>query len=268
MGALNAAARRWLVLAALLAWPLGAGAELVRVEAIGSVALGAGSKGGATARQQALEAGIREAIGRVGEELAVQAGATASPGDVRSVLDPEWKRFAIAYRILEDRGEREPLLESNPGAQREYVVAVEVEVDRDRVRAQLVEAGIVARAGEPAGRRGLRIRFEGVDSYPLWTKIRTALAARGGAIEAREFSPGRIVAVLDTDESGDAVVARLAGALGPDFEIGNGGMDGEGLRVSIARRLPAEGLGAEPAPALQEPAAPPGTGAAPPPVSR
>lgn len=268
MGALNAAARQILILSAVLGWPIGAAAELVRVEAIGSVALGAGSKGGATARQQALEAGIREAIGRVGEELAVQAGATAAPSDVRGVLDPEWKRFAVAYRILEDRGEREPLLESNPGAQREYVVAVEVEVDRDRVRAQLVEAGIVARPGAPAGRRGLRIRFEGVDSYPLWTKLRTALAARGGAIEAREFSPGRIVAVLDTDESGDAVVARLAGALGPDFEVANGGMDGEGLRISIARRLPAELPGDDPAPALREPATPPAAEASPPPASR
>ncbi|MCU0670983.1 MAG: hypothetical protein MUF70_16770, partial [Myxococcota bacterium] len=192
MGALKAFAR-WsagvgVALALASFAPPRAGAELVRMEAIGSVSLGAGSKGGATARQQALEAGIREAIGRVGEELATQAGATAGPLDVRTALAPEWKRFAVAYRILEDRGEREPLLETNPGAQREYVVVVEVEVDRARVRAQLVEAGIVARTGQAAGRRGLRIRFDGVDSYPLWTKIRTSLAARGGAIEPREFS--------------------------------------------------------------------------------
>ena len=39
-------------------------AELVRVEAVGSVPLAAGSTGGATARQAALEAGV------LGEELA------------------------------------------------------------------------------------------------------------------------------------------------------------------------------------------------------
>lgn len=272
MGALKAFARWSVGIGAALALasfaPPGAGAELVRMEAIGSVSLGAGSKGGATARQQALEAGIREAIGRVGEELATQAGATASPFDVRTALAPEWKRFAVAYQILEDRGEREPLLETNPGAQREYVVVVEVEVDRARVRAQLVEAGIVARSGQVAGRRGLRIRFDGVDSYPLWTKIRTSLAARGGAIEPREFSPGRIVAVLDTDESGDAVVGRLAGALGPDFEVSSGGEDGEGLRVSIARRLPPELPEADLGEAVPQPATPPAAGSPPSPPSR
>lgn len=267
MGALRALGIGIALAWALLAPPRVA-AELLRVEAIGSVALGAGSKGGATARQQALEAGIREAIGRVGEELATQAGATASPADVRSALAPEWRRFAAAYRILEDRGEREPLLETNPGAQREYVVVVEAEIDRDRVRAQLVEAGIVARSGQAAGRRGLRIRFEGVDSYPLWTKIRTALAGRGGAIEAREFVPGRIVAVLDTDESGDAVVGRLAGALGPDFEVSNGGEDGEGLRVSIARRLAPELPQAGPDGEVPEVATPPAAGSPPGPPSR
>lgn len=252
--------------AAFLAWallaPPGAIAELVREEAIGSVALGAGSKGGGTARQQALEEGVREAIARVGEELAVQAGATATPAEVRAVLAPEWKRFAVAYRLLEDRGERAPLLESNPGAQGEYVVVVEVEVDRERVRARLVEAGILGRPGV-AGRRGLRIRLEGVDSYPLWTKIRTALAARGGAVTPREFAPGQIVAVIDTDESGDAVVGRLAGALGPDFEVSNGGLDGDGLRISVARRLAPEEPGAASPGAPRQPATPPAAEASP-----
>jgi hypothetical protein len=268
MGALRAIgigiALAWLLLLA----PPRAVADLVRMEAIGSVALGAGSKGGATARQQALEAGIRDAIGRVGEELARQAGSPAPPADVHAALARDWKRFAAAYRILEDRGEREPLLEANPGAQREYVVAVEVEVDRERVRAELVEAGILTRPGAMAGRRALRIRLEGVESFLLWTKIRAALAARGGAIEAREFAPGHIVAVLETDESGDAVVGRLAGALGPDFDVATGGQDGEGLRVSIARRLPPELPGEDPAPGLPQPATPPAAGTLAPPSSR
>lgn len=267
MGALRAFGCGAVLVAALLVAGVAA-AELVRVEAVGSVALGAGSKGGATARQQALEAGIREAVGRVGAEIAVQAGATATPEAVHAALAPGWKRFAAAYRILEDRGEREPLLEANPGAQREYVVAVEVEVDRDRVRAELVEAGIVARPGQAAGRRSLRIRFAGVDSYPLWTKIRAALGGRGGAVAAREFAPGSIVAVLDTDESADAVVARLAGALGPDFAVSSGGEDGDGLRLSIARTVPPELPGAVPEAEVLQPATPPAAEAPSPPPSR
>lgn len=271
MGALRIFAFGAVLGAALVGALLVAGvanAELVRVEAIGSVALGAGSKGGATARQQALEAGIRDAIGRVGAELAVQAGATATPEAVHAALAPEWKRFAAAYRILEDRGERALLLETNPGAQREYVVAVEVEVDRDRVRAQLVEAGIVARPGQAAGRRTLRIHFAGVDSYPLWTKIRAALGGRGGAVAAREFAPGSIIAVLDTDESGDAVVARLAGALGPDFAVSSGGENGDGLRLSIARTVPPALPGEAPGGAVLEPATPSAAEGSPPLPSR
>lgn len=267
MGPLKRVASRSAGIAAVAAWALlavpPARADLVHMEAIGSVALGAGSKGGATARQQALEAGIRDAVGRLGAEVAIQAGSSASPADVHTALAPHWKRFAVAYQILEDRGEREPLLEANPGAQREYVVVVEVEIDRDRVRAQLVEAGLVARPGAPAARRGLRIRFAGVDSYPLWTKIRTALAARGGAVEAREFAPGEIVAVLDTDESADAVVGRLAGALGPDFGVANGGLDAEGLRISVTRMLPPAAAAEAPAEAALGAATPAATEAPP-----
>lgn len=247
MGALKRRAGALAVLL-LFAVPAPALAELVRVEAIGSVPLGAASAGGATARQDALEAGIREAVERTAIGLATQAGSTAPPDAVRAALAGQWKSYAVSYRILEDRGERTPLLETNPGAQREYVVSVEVEIDQGRVRSQLAKSGLLASPGTTrAPTRGVRIALEGVESYPLWLRIRSALGARGGAVRPLEFSRARILAEVDTDEDAGTVVERLGRALGEDFALSPLGPDGDALRVAVVRRTVPE-----------EPAAPPG----------
>jgi hypothetical protein len=213
-------------------------AELVRVEAVGSVPLGAASSGGAAARQAALEAGIREAIERSAMDLARQAGASPDPDAVRAAIGSDPKGLAARYRILEDRGERAPLLESSPGAQREYVVAVEVEVDRAALRARLVRAGIVTGAAAPAGAGAHRIVLEGVDAYAVWARARDALTAKGEKIAAVEFAPGRIVATLGAPESERALVTRIAAGLGEGFEVSPLGSDGDAVRVGIARRPP------------------------------
>jgi hypothetical protein len=249
--------------AAALALGATARAEVVRVEAIGSVPLGAASAGGATARQDALEAGIREAVERTAVGLAAQAGSTASPDAVRAALGGQSKRFAVGYRILEDRGERAPLLETSPGAQREYVVAVEVEVDQGRLRSQLASAGVLAIAGSQGPSRSVRLALEGVDSYPLWQRIRAALAARGGAVRPLEFTRARVLAEVETDEQPGAVMERLGRALGEDYALSPLGTDGDVLRVGIARVVPE--APAEPPPAspgeLGAGGAPPGGGA-------
>ena len=234
--------------------PGGAQAELVRVEAVGSVPLGAASRGGAEARQEALEAGIREAVERTALDLAKQAGSTADAEAVRAAVgDP--KPLAARYKILEDRGERAPLLESSPGAEREYVVAVEVEVDRDALRSRLTSAGVLgaARAAETGGAR--RVVLEGVDSYSLWTRIRDALAARGGAVRLLEFAPGRIVAELGADEGAGSLVSRLAAGLGERFDVQPLGTDGDAIRIGIVRRPAPET--AEPQPTEVAPRAEP-----------
>lgn len=251
------ASARW-TLGALLAAILigGAGpvcAELVRVEAIGSVPLGAASSGGSVARQAALEAGIREAITRSAVDLARQAGSSADPEAVRNALGPDPKSLAARYRILEDRGERTPLLESSPGAEREYVVAVEVEVDRAMLRSRLAQAGLLGAASPASAGGATRIVLEGVDSYAVWSRIRDALSAKGERVSGVEFAPGRIVAVLGAPESEGALVARVSAGLGEAFEVQPLGSDGDAFRIGVARRPPPEepAFGAEldPAPA-------------------
>jgi hypothetical protein len=234
----------------------GARAELVRVEAVGSVALGAASRGGAEARQEALEAGIHEAVERTALELAHQAGSNADDEAVRAAIGTDAKSFVARYKILEDRGERAPLLETNPGAQREYVVTVEVEVDRSQLRSRLAKAGLVAATATATTSSGSRrVVLEGVDSYPLWLRIREALAARGGAVRPLEFSPGRIVADLGGDESLGSVASRLSVGLGEAFEVRPlGESDGE-LHIGVTRRPPPDDAAQSPATPGAAPAA-------------
>jgi hypothetical protein len=215
-------------------------AELVRVESVGSVPLAAGSSGGASARQAALEAGVREAVERAAADLASQAGASASQDSVRAALGSDLLVYASQFRILEDRGERAPLLEQSPAAQREYVVTVETHVDRSRLRSHLQQEGLLGAPAQPGERRALRIAFDGVDSYPLWKRIERALAARGGAVRPLEFARGRIVAEVETQEEGGALVGRLGTGLGTDFEVRSVGMDGDTLLVAIAPRVAPE----------------------------
>ena len=221
------------------------GAELVRVESVGSVPLAAGSTGGATARQAALEAGVREAVERAALDLASQAGAGASAEAVRAALGTDLLLYASRFRILEDRGERAPLLEQSPGAQREYVVTVEAYLERSRLRARLQQAGLLGAQPPPGARRAVRIAFEGVDSYRLWKRIERALAARGGAVRPLEFAHGRIVAEVETAEEGGSLVGRLGAALGDTLEVRSAGTDGETMLITVAARIP---LDAEPSP--------------------
>jgi hypothetical protein len=215
-------------------------AELVRVESVGSVPLAAGSSGGASARQAALEAGVREAVERAAVDLASQAGASASQDSVRAALGTDLLAYASQFRILEDRGERTPLLEQSPAAEREYVVTVETHVDRSRLRSRLQQAGLLGAPAQPGARRALRIAFDGVDSYPLWKRIERTLGARGGAVRPLEFARGRIVAEVETAEDGGALVGRLGTGLGADFEVRPLGMDGDMLLVAIASRAAPE----------------------------
>jgi hypothetical protein len=229
-------------------------AELVRVESVGSVPLGAASKGGATARQAALEAGVRDAVARAATDLASQAGSSAGPEAIRAALGNDLLLYAAQFRILEDRGERAPLLEQGPGAEREYVVTVEAYVERAKVRSRLVAAGLLGAPVQPGSRRALRIALQGVDSYPLWERIERALGARGGAVRPLEFSRGRILAEVETEEEAGAVVGRLGTALGEAVEVRSAGMEGETLLVAIAPRAAPGGAPSNPAVPASEPA--------------
>lgn len=242
-----------------------ASAELVRVESVGSVPLAAGATGGATARQAALEAGVREAVERAATDLAAQAGSSAKPEAVRAALGGDLLLYASSFRIVEDRGERAPLLEQSPSAELEYVVMVETHVDRSRIRSKLQQAGLIVAAPKPEARRSLRIAFEGIDSYPVWKRIQRVLSARGGGARPLEFGHHRVVAEVATDEEASALIGRLGAALSDSLELRSVGMDGETLLVAVKVPGAAEATGAAPDPSTA-PVAPPSDSAPAPPA--
>jgi hypothetical protein len=244
------------VAAAALAFALAAGArtaaaaDLVRVEGVGAVP--AGSE---TARQDAIDAGVREAVLRVAADLAREGGATTDdPDALRAALGSDLFSYAVRYELREDRGERAAQLVQQPGVDREYDVVVAVQVDRGRVRERLMRAGLL---GPPAGgvTRTLSVTFDGVDHYPTWERLQRALLARGGAVRPVEFARGTVVAEIDTDESNDALVQRLRRAVGDSLGLAVESSEGATLRLravpaaSPVLDVPGGGAAAPPAPA-------------------
>lgn len=219
-----------------------ASADLVRTDAVGVVAAGPG------ARQAAVQAGVREAVLLVAASLAREAGATTDDREtLRRALGADLLPFAVQYELAEDRGERVAQLIQEPGVDREYVVMVEVQVERGRVRDRLLRSGLLGAAG-PTGVHSLWITIDGVDAWPTWERLRRALAARGGAVHPIEFSPGIVIAELQTDESNEALVERLRRAVGDSFGLTPSDSAPGSLRLHVApvagSTAPPSGLGA------------------------
>ncbi len=207
-------------------------AELVRTDAVGVVAAGSG------ARQAALQAGVEEAVLLVAAELAREAGARTDDRDaLRRALGSDLLPYAVQYELVEDRGERPAQLVQQAGVEREYVVLVEAQVERERVRDALIRSGLLGATTE-LGVRSLWITIVGVDAWPTWERLRRALAARGGALHPVEFSRGIVVAELQTDETNEALVARLRRAVGGSLDLALEGSEPSALRVRVVAAPP------------------------------
>lgn len=241
-----------LALAALAAAPR-AGAELTEVEAVGV------APAGPEARRLALASGLREAVVLVAAELAREGGAsTTERAALEEALGDEPTRYAVQYRLAEDRGERPAQLVLDPGVEREYVVVVAAQVERERVREALRRAGLLG-APAPGSVHSLWLTIEGVDAWPTWERLRRALAARGGTVRPIEFARGVVVAELQTDESNQALVERLRRAVGDSLGVSVTGSEPGNLRLRVVTNA---------APALDVPGAPPPTSPSTPPAPR
>ncbi len=205
-----------------LALALGAGpwrvedalAEVQQVEAIGSVPIRPGS--GAAPREAALDQALREAVMRAARELLLDVEL---PGDAEEdpdaalfeILGKDMLRYASRFRILEDRGERPALFTDDPRVTSEYVLVVEVHVDIDRLKLQLVEVGLLAGSEPPERGRQLRVAFEGIGSYPAYQAIRHLLLEEVGAKSALpvEFEGQRAVLAVEWEDDPERLFDRL-----------------------------------------------------------
>jgi len=206
-------------------------AELVRTDAVGVVAAAPG------ARQAALQEGVHEAVLLVAVELAREAGARSDERDVlRRALGADLLPYAVQYELLEDRGERPAQLIQQPGVEREYVVLVEAQVERERVWDALIRSGLLGAPPTDLGVHSLWITLVGVDGWPTWERLRRALAARGGALHPVEFSRGIVIAEFQTDESNEALVERLHRAVGGSLDLALEHSEPGSLRLRVLAR--------------------------------
>jgi hypothetical protein len=201
IGAAIGVAMALLVATAFLAPGLG-WAEVRRVEAVGTVAVDPSERGRLGLRDKAIQAALREAVFRIARELLLEAEAPDdSASSLDKVLHSGMVRYTTRFRILEDQGERPALFSDNPSVATEYVVIVEVDVDVDRVEAQLLDSELIARPESSGERRKVVIEAYGLDQYPAYQAFAelVSAAAAGGPAQAVSFERGRALLAVEVE---------------------------------------------------------------------
>lgn len=212
-----------------------AGADVQRVEAVGSYGIRERARSNVIVRDEAIQRALWEGVSRVAiEEIGASSSSPGSgddPGLMPDDSDPsdegsdalakalgdEILPYTRSFRILEDKGEMPVLFDEDPAVSLEYVVVVEVLVDVDRVRSALREAGLITTPGRVAEREPVRIELIGIASYSSFQSVLEALRSELGArrIEtlgfARErqllsvegpFGPSELLAALGRWDTG------------------------------------------------------------------
>ena len=260
-----------LALAAGFSGPAAAGAEIRRVEAVGTAPVRPGTQVGAL-RDAARDAALQEAVRRVardqldparaGSVAAAGAGAAPAAG-ARAPLDAESRLNAALdaalgtrpldylsrFRILEDRGQRAALFSEEAGVEAEYVVVVEALVDAERVLARLQRQGLPVLAESPNEVRRLRVELIDLDDYRALAAFQQTLSERlriTGAVPV-EMQRGRAVLEVPAQRDAAWLLSQLKQAAGPELSIESVASDAEHLVLRLSLQAPAQPEKAAPA---------------------
>ena len=200
-----------LVLATLLVGP--ASAEIRRMEAVGSEPIDPTAPRARAPRDGATQRALLEAVSRVAAEFlmdepverdafgsseppegATTPGGNQAPPNYSKIFGRNLVQYTTHYRILEDRGEQPALFAEDSRVQSEYVVIVEVNVDADRVRHRLEEAGLLAAVQAVSHARRIVLEVQGLSVYPAYQELRRVLVEEIGAtrVVPLEFSRDRV----------------------------------------------------------------------------
>jgi hypothetical protein len=241
-----------LAAALVLASTAGAG-ELRVVEAVGAVPVVPGAMPAAP-RDLAIQAGLREGVMRVGEELLLDAeppeGEGAEARDVRALLDDALEgdvvRYTSRFRILEDKGERPVMFAPStpsptpqpdaPAATSEYVVVVEAHVDVERVRSRLVEAGLLEGREELSPEHVVvLVDLEGLDAWPAYAAVRDTLVQRVGAesVVPLGFERGRARLEVVSELAAPELLDRLLRSVPPELALEPLAAESDSLRLRV-----------------------------------
>lgn len=179
-------------------------------------------------------AAVRAAVARAVESVALALepkvpAAPDAPAKDPTALDPKLARalgddpldYATRYRILEDRGTRPAIFSRESGAEKEYVVVVEVQVDAARVGERLRAAGWLAAPATNAPSSTQRVVLEGLTDYRALDSVRRLLVERLGARKALpvELTRGRAVLAVDGGPAPATLAASLQAAAPPELHV-------------------------------------------------
>jgi len=233
--------------------PLTASAETRTLEVVGTVAISSKGKAAVAPRDAAIEQALREAVMRVAQEFLADrpieapgeddlnrgiiddanrdpsdnlshnnsADSELAPPDLDRILGKKMVPYTQRFRVIEDRGRKPALFADDPEVSEEYVVIVEVQVDVERVRTKLVDAGLIRAAEIAAGSNEVRLEVEGLLVYPAYLAIRELLEVELGAKAVVPVEMGRGRTVLDVEIQASAVefLERLLAVAPPEIEI-------------------------------------------------
>lgn len=225
--------------------PLTASSETRRLEVVGTIPIGTRGKAAVAPRDAAIEQALREAVVRIAQEFLADRpiempdeddlnrgviddpdrdpsdNAAPDPPDLDRILGKKMVPYTQRFRVIEDRGRRPALFADDPAVNEEYVVIVEVQVDVERVRAKLVEAGLIRAAEIAVGSNAVRLEVEGLTAYPAYLALRELLEGELGAKAVYPVEMGRGRTVLDVEIQASAVefLERLLAVAPPEIEI-------------------------------------------------
>lgn len=244
------------LLAALLGVLLvsGAAAELRRVEAVGAVGVREGDR--RDPRALAVAKALREAVLRVASEYLVDAewpvdaenladenaqAAATEASDLAKVLGKDIGQYAARFKVIEDRGTGPVLFVEDANVTEEYVVVAEVMVDADRVRDQLVTAGLLEeRVAAATG--VVHLAVQGLTVYPAFVDVRELITGPVGAESAIpiEFGRGRATLAVVTPMTGRQLVSAIEREAPAHLMIIRLGSHGTEPRIAVRWTPPPE----------------------------
>jgi hypothetical protein len=204
-----------LALAALASAPVAA--EVQKGQAIGVAPV---TKADPSPRDSALRAAVRNAVADAAAAMLPRGSAPPEPAPGASEREPNgWLAdklgddpfaYVTQFRIVEDRGRRPAMFSADRSVEFEYVVVAEVNLDLDAIRGKLEKLGLAQRSVRgPA--RVVTIVVEGLTSYSPLALVRKTLERDRGvrSVQPVEFTPGRAVLAVDSDQDASALVESL-----------------------------------------------------------
>ncbi len=201
----------------LASMPLSAMAEVRVLEVVGAVPLDEKTRARSIPKDRAIEEALWEGVSRVAGDLLIDSVVPESAegqNPVRDALGLDMVPYTRSFRIVDDQGERPSLFTEHPDAATEYVVVVEVQVEVDRVRERLIDAGLL-QSGERSALNGIELEIRDLTAYAGYEQFVSLL--KGDRVGAASVSPleldhGRAVLRVEAEWGAAELLERLLAA--------------------------------------------------------